>query len=130
MLLSGIVADQQDRRGSHCLAKSCRYVLLAGNCLCKGWVISRAVMVDVVRTQNRSRKLLQQIIFFVRCAIRADYSDRAAALRVANLLESVRNMIDSLLPGDWNQLAIATHQGLRDAIVGIGEIERIASLDA
>ena len=38
--------------------------------------VRRAVMVDVVRLQHHSRKLLQQIIFFVGGAVRANHANR------------------------------------------------------
>src|SRR5438270_7774307 len=130
MLFGGIVADQQDGGRGHGLAQSRSDVLLAGYSLRECRIVRGTVMVDIVRAQYGTRELLQQIILFVRGAVRADHADRIAALSVANLFEAIRHMINGLLPGDWNQFAVATNQRLRDAILRVSEVEGIAALDA
>src|SRR5579884_669206 len=57
----------------------------------EGWIVSRAVMVDIVRSQNGTSELLQQVVLFVCRSVGADYADRLAALTIANLLEAAGN---------------------------------------
>src|SRR5579884_4151304 len=130
MLLGGIVADQQDRPRGHRLAQRRRDVLLAGNGLGKRRIISGAVMIDIVRSQNRTSELLQQVVLFISRPVRTDHADGFAALTIANLLESAGDVIDGLLPRDGNQFAVTANERLCDAIIGVGEIEGVSALDA
>src|SRR5258708_25285597 len=86
--------------------------------------------VGVVCAEYRTGELLQEIIFFIRGAIGADYPDCAAALGVTNLLEAAGNVIDNSVPRRAHEFAVTSDQRLGDAILAVCEVECVTALDA
>ncbi len=80
VLLGRIVADEQDRvRFVQLRHRGAGVAGLRAQRGDQARVIGGAVMIDVVRADGRARDAPQQIIFFVRRAVRADEADRIRA---------------------------------------------------
>ena len=87
MLLGRIAANKQNGRSCADLAQSRGFAGLTSERVGKCRVVGSALMIDVVSAQHRTRKFLQQIILFVRCAIGADDADCRATAIVAYFLQ-------------------------------------------
>ena len=80
MLFSGIVSDQQNCRRIEHVAHAgggSRLVLQGRG---KSREVGGAVMVDIVGLQHHAREFLQQVVFFVGGAVRANDPDRLPAI--------------------------------------------------
>ena len=60
--------------------------------------VGRSMMVNIVGAKHYARELLQQIIFFVGGARRADYANCLPAIAISNLAETATNQFECLLP--------------------------------
>ncbi len=79
MFVGRIAADQQDRRRLRDIAQACSLAFVSRQRARKRNVIGRALVIDVVGSEHRARKLLQQVILFVGGVVRADDADGGAA---------------------------------------------------
>src|SRR5450755_303774 len=88
-------------------------------------------MINIVSAQYLASKLLQQVILFVGRAIRSDYADCTSTSSIANLRQSLARIIQRLFPAHRRQLAVClAYQRLRQAILMVGKVKRVAPLDA
>ena len=85
MLIGGIVPDEQDRGSLRQIARArqrerytCR-IRQDRERSHQGGEIRRAVMIDVIGSQHRAGKLLQQIIFFVGGVIGTNHAETGSA---------------------------------------------------
>src|SRR5207342_3411858 len=99
-------------------------------CSDKACVIRRAVMVDVVRAKRRACHPLEQIVFFVRSAVRTDKANRIASAGIENLFEPCRGSLRSLFPRDGIKFVALANQGLSQALGVLREIKAEAPLNA
>src|ERR1700739_1119359 len=65
MLMGRIASDEEYCGRTGDVAKACGLAFVSGQRSCKCDVIGRAIVIDVVRLEDRTRKLLQQVILFV-----------------------------------------------------------------
>ena len=86
ILVRDVVADQQNRiRLINIRHGGLRFSSRGPQDSREPRVISSSMMVDVIGPQSRPRKPVQQVIFFVRGVIRADYANRICAVLLADL---------------------------------------------
>src|SRR5438067_7035329 len=98
MLLRRIIADQQDRwRVEHIphAGGRPRFPSHSGG---KRREVSGAVVVDIISVKDYASELLQQIIFFIRGAIRAEDSDCLSSMLLANFFEAPPYQVEGRLP--------------------------------
>src|SRR5215475_11080384 len=86
-------------------------------------VISGAMMVDVVGSKGCACEPLQQVIFFIRRAVRTDEADRILAASVVSGFQLGRRRLRSLFPGNSEQLVALAHERLTNALGMAGEIK-------
>src|SRR5271165_806902 len=130
MLLRWIIADQQSRRRIEDFPHTGGGFWLASKCRGKGREVGSTVMVDIVSLQHHASKFLQQVVLFVRGAVRAENPNRLSTILVANLGESFSNQSKRLFPCGRSQPAVLANQRLRQPIFVMRKIESIAPLDA
>src|SRR5579883_331383 len=88
-------------------------------------------MVNIVGAEHRTCEFLQQIIFFVRGAVRADNTDGLSAFALTNFTEPLRSEINRLTPGGFFELAIGlADERFGQAFRAVGKVKGIAALDA
>src|SRR6266550_4600509 len=87
-------------------------------------------MIDVVRLQDDSSKLREQVAFFVRRTGRTDYTDTLTAVFIANFCETLSDYAEGLFPGRWCQSAVLADERLGQAFCMVGEVEGVTALDA
>ena len=93
-------------------------------------VIRGAMVIEIVGAERDAREAIQQIIFFVRGAIRADEADRGRAVLLVHLLQPARNFLERIFPAGGFEFAIAANERLADALGMLCEIEAEAALGA
>src|SRR5258708_2006694 len=130
MLLRRIVADQENGARTGYVTHGGRCILLPGNGPRESRKIRGAVMVNVIGAQDRSRKLLEQVVFFIGGAVGADHTNGLAAFGIQDFTQALADVGDSLFPCCGDQFAVASYQRVADTIFVIKEIEGIAALDA
>src|SRR5579884_222176 len=130
MLVSWIVSDQQGRGRVVHITHAGRRIRFSMKRGCKGGEVSGAVVIDIVSGEGDTSELLQQIVLFVCCSCRADYTNCLAAIALKNPFESLSDVIECLFPSCGSQPSPATDQRLRESVFVIYEIERVASFDA
>src|SRR5207245_8153830 len=86
-------------------------------------VVGCAMMVDVVRSKGGARQLLQQIVLFIRSAVRADETDRVFAAGIVDALQHRRRGLRGFLPRCGTKLAALANHWLPDALGVSGEIK-------
>ena len=97
----------------------------------KRGVVRGAVVVDVVGAQHRAGEFLQQVVFFVGGAIGAENTDGLAALAIADFAQLAAGVRQGLLPTDFRKFTVGlAHERLGQAVGVVGEVERVAALDA
>ena len=69
------------------------------------------------------RPLLEQEVFFVAGAIRADEADSVAAVLGVNLFQLGRCRLSGFLPRNGEEFVALAHHGLLDALGVTGEVE-------
>ena len=88
-------------------------------------------MINVVGLKHRAREFLQQVVLFVGSVVRADHTDRRAALRFEYLLESSGRGAQRVFPCGRFQLAcFVANERLRKTVGALHEIESEAALGA
>src|SRR5262249_40756110 len=88
------------------------------------------VVVDVICSEHQSRKLLQEIVFFVGCSGRSYDPNLAPVSGIHDICESRRNRSECLFPRGWYQTAILANQGLIQPVLVVSEVEGVTTLDA
>src|SRR5438046_8038622 len=89
MLLRRIVANQENSGSIGHITHGSRRIFLSGNSPREGGKIGSAMVVNVVGSQHRPRKFLQQIVFFIGGAIRSEEH--------TSELQSLTNLVCRLL---------------------------------
>src|ERR1700694_2058960 len=88
------------------------------------------MVIDVVGSQHRPRKLLQQVVLFISGAVGADHANGVAAFGIQNPTQALACVLNRLFPGCGSQLAVATDQGLADAVFVVEKVKSVTALDA
>jgi hypothetical protein len=88
------------------------------------------VVIDVVRANGRARNPAQQIILFVRRAIRADEANRIRAGGFVYIGEAPGSFGQGVFPARGHELAVAAHKRDLQALGVIREIKSEAALHA
>src|SRR5258708_15744085 len=130
MPLRGIIADQQNSRSTGHVTHSSGAVLLARNSGSEGGVVRGGMGVNVVCSQHRARKLLQQIVLFIRGAVGTNHADGLSALGVADLTQAFAYMFNRFFPRSGLESAVLANQRMAQAVFVVKEIESIAAFDA
>ena len=87
-------------------------------------------MIDVVRADGRARDSPQQVILFVRGAVRADEADRIRAGGLVHFGETPGNFGQGIFPAGGHELAVAAHERQLQALRMLREIKSEAAFDA
>ena len=87
-------------------------------------------MIDVIRSKRHARQLLQQVVLFIRSAVRANEPNRILAARVMNRFQLGRSGLRSFFPRNGKQLVALAQQRLPDALRMLREIKAKAPLHA
>ncbi len=131
MLVRRIAANKQDRAALGNVAQACGFAGVACECARERRVIRSPLVVDIVGAKNRPRKLLQQVVLFVRGAVGADDAYRRTAARVANLLQLSSGNANGMLPCGGLELALRiSDERLRKPVGALDEVESEAALGA
>ena len=93
-------------------------------------IIHGPVMVDVVRSKRRARHPLQQIILFIRSAVRTDESNRIFSAGVVNRLQLCRCRLRRLFPRNGIKFVAFANHRLPNALRVRREIKTKAALHA
>src|SRR5580658_4943697 len=98
MLLGRVVADQQNRRRIEYVPHTGRGFPLSRKSRYQGREVRSAMVVDVVSTKNHASELLQQVVFFVCRAVRAENPDRVSSRLIADFLEPPSDQFEGFFP--------------------------------
>src|SRR5271169_6841466 len=93
-------------------------------------VIRGTVMIDIVRSKRGPCQPLEQIVLFIRSAVRTDKANRIFAACIVNLFESRRGGLRSLFPRNGIKSVAFAYQRLANPLRVLGEIKAEAPLDA
>src|SRR6185503_4951203 len=88
------------------------------------------MVVDAICLQNCARELLQQVIFFVGGAIRADDPNGLTTLLIADVGEVPSDQLKGFFPGGGEEASFFANERLGQAIFVIGKVKSVAALDA
>src|SRR5436309_12545924 len=88
------------------------------------------MMVDVVCSKRGARQLLQQIIFFIRSAVRADETNRVFAAAIVDCLQHGRRGLCRFFPRYVITLGSLANHRLPDAFGVLRKIKSKPPLDA
>src|SRR5438045_8939222 len=112
MLISRIVPDQQNRSCAVKLTHRFGLSRFAAQRRRQSGIVSRAMVVDVVRLEHDASKLREQIVLFVSRTIRSDDPDRRRAILVAYVGEYFADQLERVFPRGRSQLVSTTDQWL------------------
>src|SRR5215467_11146094 len=87
-------------------------------------------MIDVVGSEGSACEALQQVIFFVGSAVRADEADGFLAAGAVSGFQLGCGGLCGFFPGDREQLVTFANERLANALGMIGKIEAKAALYA
>src|SRR5262249_39481712 len=93
-------------------------------------VIGCSMMIDVVCAECDASEALEEVVFFVGSAVRADEADRICAVGVADGFEFCSGSLRSFFPRDGKQLIALANERLLDALGMLREVEAEAAFDA
>src|SRR5882762_7563187 len=88
------------------------------------------MVIDVIGAEGGAGETLEEIVFFVGSAIRADEADGIGAVLGVNFFELGGRGLRGFLPGDGKELVALAQERLPDALFVLREIETEAALDA
>jgi hypothetical protein len=130
-LLRGIVADEQDRvRFIQIVHARARRAGFRAERRDQAHVVRAPVMIDVVRADRRARNAPEQIVLFIRRAVRADEADRVRAVGLVHLGEAPGNLGQRVFPAGGHKLSVAAHQRKPETLGMLRVVEAEAALGA
>ena len=88
------------------------------------------MVIDVVGLKNHASELLQQVVLFVRGAVRPDDADARAAVLICTLAQPFSRELQRIFPRGGNQAPVLANQRLLEPVFMVGEIEGVTALDA
>src|SRR5262249_21318082 len=131
ILVRGIVADEENGfRFVELIHRKERVFAIFAECCKKAGVVGGAMVVNVVRAEGDAREALEEIIFFVRSAVRTDKADGVGAVRVTNGFELRSGGLRCFFPGNRQELIALAYQRLLDTLRMFREIETEAAFHA
>src|SRR6476661_6057464 len=95
----------------------------------KGSKVGGPVMVYIIRPKHHPRELLQQIVFLVGGAGRADNADGLSTVTITNFAKLLPDQFKCFFPCGGEQSTVLLDERLSQAVFVLSEVECVTSLD-
>src|SRR5258706_3565260 len=116
VLFRKIVANQQNSWSSEDVGHAGGAIGFASKRSRQSGEVRRAMVVHIVRLEDQSSELGEQVVLFVSGASRTDHPNRRTALTITNLGKFLSDQRKRFFPRSRIQLAIFANQRLRQPV--------------